>query len=124
MMLILLILYAFGISFFCLNTLLDPEERAEIRGPLAWHFAIVLPIITIAGGFLHYFEPAVSSSMYYGFLVLWLSALAAVVYEVSTLETFEGGVTPSSVLLGILMLGILFGPGLFLGSVWLRMTPH
>lgn len=124
MSLILLILYGLGISFFCIKTLLDPEERAEIRGPLAWYFAIVLPVITIAGGFLHYFEPEVSSPLYYGFLVLWLTAIAALVYEFSTLETFENGFTPSSVLIAFLMLGILFGPGLLLGSVWLRMTPH
>jgi ABC-type uncharacterized transport system permease subunit len=124
MLVVLLIVYAMCLSFFCVSTLMDPQERKEIPGFLGWYFAIVLPVIAITGGFLHYFEPPVSQVAYYGFLVLWLTSILATLDEVASLRKVEGGFSLSNILMGSSMIAILFGPGLLLGALWLRMTPH
>ena len=103
---------------------MDPQERKEIPGFLGWYFAIVLPVIAITGGFLQYFEPPVSQVAYYGFLVLWLTSILATLDEVASLRKVEGGFSLSNILMGSSMIVILFGPGLLLGALWLRMTPH
>ncbi|MCE2810483.1 MAG: hypothetical protein ACK6AT_11160 [Planctomycetota bacterium] len=120
----LLILYALGVSYFCLCTLIDPQERKEIPGFLGWYFAIALPVIAITGGFLHYFEPPVSRWFYYGFLALWLTSILASLDELASLRKVEGGFSLPNILVGLTMLAILFGPGLLLGAIWLKMTPH
>jgi len=123
-LLVLLILNAIGIAFFCLSTLLDPDTRKDISGPLGWYFAIMLPIVAMLGPFLHFFEPAVQPVMYYAFLVLWLTSIIALLDELATLKDLEGGFSIANILAGVLMLAVLFGPGLLLGAIWLRVTPH
>lgn len=124
MLVVLLVLYALGVSFFCLCTLNDPQERKEIPGFLGWYFAIALPGIAITGGFLHYFEPPVSPWTYYGFLILWLTSILAAMDELVSLRKVEGGLSTPKLLMGTSMLAIIFGPGLLLGAIWLRITPH
>ena len=124
MLVILLVLYALGVSFFCLCTLSDPRERKEIPGPLGWYFAIALPLIAIMGGFLHYFEPTLARWAYYSFLILWLTSILAILDELASLRKVEGGFSIPNLLMGTSMLAIIFGPGLLLGAIWLKMTPH
>lgn len=123
-MLFLLVVYAIGLSTFCISNLMDPEQRKEIPGYLGWYFALVLPVISILGGFLHFFEPSVSPWIYYGFLVLWLTSIVSIFEEFTTIGKVEGGFSVSNILIGTTTLAILFGPGLLLGLIWLRMTPH
>lgn len=103
---------------------MDPEQRKEIPGYLGWYYALVLPIITILGGFLHFYEPLVSPWIYCGFLVLWLTSIVSIFEEFTTIGKVEGGFSVSNVLIGTTTLAIFFGPGLLLGLIWLRMTPH
>jgi hypothetical protein len=124
MLLVLLVFYAIGIAFFCLSTLLDLDTRKEISGPLGWYFAIMLPIVAMSGPFLHFFEPAVHQVFYYAFLVLWLTSIIALLDELATLKDLDGGFSIANILAGVVMLAVLFGPGLFLGAIWLRVTPH
>lgn len=124
MLVVLLVLYALGVSFFCLCTLSDPRERKEIPGPLGWYFAIALPVIAIMGGFLHYFEPTLARWAYYSFLILWLTSILAILDELASLRKVEGGFSIPNLLMGTSMLAIIFGPGLLLGAIWLKMTPH
>jgi hypothetical protein len=124
MLLVLLVFYAIGIAFFCLSTLLDLDTRKEISGPLGWYFAIMLPIVAMSGPFLHFFEPAVHPVFYYAFLVLWLTSIIALLDELATLKDLDGGFSIANILAGVVMLAVLFGPGLLLGAIWLRVTPH
>ena len=117
MLLVLLVLYAIGIAFFCLSTLLDLATRKEISGPLGWYFAIMLPIVAMLGPFLHFFEPAVHPVFYYAFLVLWLTSIIALLDELATLKELDGGFSIANILAGVVMLAVLFGPGLPTRSV-------
>jgi hypothetical protein len=118
MLLVLLVFYAIGIAFFCLSTLLDLDTRKEISGPLGWYFAIMLPIVAL------FFEPAVHPVFYYASLVLWLTSIIALLDELATLKDLDGGFSIANILAGVVMLAVLFGPGLLLGAIWLRVTPH
>jgi hypothetical protein len=44
--------------------------------------------------------------------------------ELVSLRKVEGGLSTPKLLMGTSMLAIIFGPGLLLGAIWLRITPH
>lgn len=116
---ILLVIYATGVLYFCLTTLRDPQSSTRPVSLAKWYLAIILPLVTIGGAMLHHFDPAVNSRVHYGCLVLWIHAIVACFSELS--ETKElGGDKTMNLVVGSLILATLFGPGLFLGAAWLR----
>jgi hypothetical protein len=36
----------------------------------------------------------------------------------------QGDISIANILAGVVMLAVLFGPGLLLGAIWLKVTPH
>jgi hypothetical protein len=56
--------------------------------------------------------------------VLWLTSIVSIFEEFTTIGKVEGGFSVSNILIGTTTLAIFFGPGLLLGLIWLRMTPH
>jgi hypothetical protein len=115
----LLIVYACGLTYFCLSTLRDPAQRKKINGLFSWYCAIVLPLACIAGPFFHLFEPVASLTGKYLALFFWCSAIVALLWETRDVKDLEGGASLKNLFAALFLATFMFGPGLFLGAAWL-----
>jgi len=116
---ILLAVYAVSVITFCVSTLCDIKSTKRPKTYLAWYGAIILPLVSTFGGFAHYFDWSISPTAWYICLSIWLSAWLAFFLELRDLEDHDTPVTVVTVLSGLFLIGLFFGPGLFLTGAWL-----
>lgn len=116
---ILLAVYAFGVFAFCISTLRDVKSIKKPKSILGWYGAIILPLLSALAAFVHFFNPSLNSVGWYACLAVWISAWIAFFFELRDLQDHDEKVTLTTVVFGLLLIGLIFGPGLFLGGAWL-----
>ena len=118
----LLMVYACGLTYFCLSTLRDPIQRRKIDSLFSWYCAIVLPVVCVSGPFFHLFEPLPTVTGKYPALFFWVSAIVALLWETRDIKDVEGGVNLKNLIAALLLATFMFGPGIFLGAAWLAVV--
>jgi hypothetical protein len=117
--LILLTIYSIGVITFCISTLRDVKSTKKPKNFLEWYGAIILPIASVIGVFAHHFELQVLPTTWNICFTIWLTACVAFFLELRDLRDHDEKVTMVTVMFGLFLIGLIFGPGLFLGGAWL-----
>jgi hypothetical protein len=117
--LILLTIYSIGVITFCISTLGDVKSTKKPKSFLDWYGAIILPIASVIGVFAHYFALQVLPTTWDICFTIWLTACVAFFLELRDLRDHDEKVTIVTVLFSLCLIGLIFGPGLFLGGAWL-----
>lgn len=117
--LILLAVYAVGVASFCISSLRDVKSTKKPKSVLGWYGAIILPLLSALGAFAHFFNPTLPPAVWYVCLGIWISAWLAFFFELRDLQDHDEKVTLITIIFGLFLIGLVFGPGLFLGGAWL-----
>ena len=117
--LILIAAYSVSIATYCISALRDITSVKHPKTILEWYSAIILPVASILGGVFHYFDLHLNFVLWYICLAVWITAIIAFVFELRDLQDLDERPTLGTVLFGLLLIGIFFGPGLFLAGAWL-----
>lgn len=115
----LLLIYSLGVTAFCVSSLRDIKSSHRPKSIFDWYCALILPIVAILGGFAHYFNPTVPAAVWYVALAIWLTACVAFFVELRDLQDHDSKVTIGTIVFGLFLIGLLFGPGLYLMAAWL-----
>jgi ABC-type uncharacterized transport system permease subunit len=116
---VLLLIYSIAVVKFCYSSLRDIKSAHRPKSILDWYCALILPIVAALGGFAHYFNPTLPDWAWYAAVTIWVSACIAFFYELRDLRQNDEKVTIFTVLFGLLLIGLLFGPGIYLMAAWL-----
>lgn len=115
----LLLIYSLGVTAFCVSSLRDIKSSHRPKSIFDWYCALILPIVAILGGVAHYFNPTVLAAVWYVALAIWLTACVAFFVELRDLQDHDSKVTIGTIVFGLFLIGLLFGPGLYLMAAWL-----
>ena len=108
--------YVVAIVGFCVSSLKDPASKLTT---VDFVLAIFPPVACVLGvlGFWFLYEQAGLANAY---TVIWALGLFGCLWELRDLKKIypEQGIT--GVILGLILLLLIFGPGLSAGAMWLR----
>ena len=113
---ILLAFYGVMSVAYCISTLRRTHQ--ELKSGLDWFFAIILPLACCLGVFGYVFDAGKTLAWIY--LPILVLGISGAMWEMRDIRKLEGGLNVRNVILGLLMVSIMFGIGLFFGLLWLR----